>query len=134
MPNWTIYSLAVFLRGKKIYSSTDSGLRPLWDFLSKYDRSENNLLLHDKVTGLAAARLAVYSGLFAEIHTSLVSKAAKNFLEENRIKLEFSNLVENILNKNQSAVCPGETIALENLAAPVFYAKISAFMAKRFEK
>jgi hypothetical protein len=71
-----------------------------------------NFILFDKVIGLAAARLVVYSGIIAAIHTRLISQPAKQLLKENSIKIEADEIVANILRKDKSAVCPGEIIAL----------------------
>jgi len=49
-------------------------------YLEKF-QGKSGLILHDKVIGLAAARLIVYSGVIAEIVTRVASLPAKKFLE-----------------------------------------------------
>lgn len=110
-----------------IYSAGGGGLRPLWDALEKFqDRS--GLILHDKVMGFAAARLIVYSGRIAAVFAKVASAPARQFLEKNGILLTASEVVENILTRDQSAVCPGEVIALNTDAPDVFLQKIGAML------
>ena len=58
IPDFTRYSLALLEGEKLIYSACGGGLRPLWDALEKF-QGKSGLILHDKVIGLAAARLIV---------------------------------------------------------------------------
>jgi len=80
-PDFSKYSLALVQGDKIIYSSDDSGLTPLWDCLEKYRQAKDKFILFDKVIGLAAARLVVYSGIIAAIHTRLISQPAKQLLK-----------------------------------------------------
>lgn len=127
IPDFSRYSLALLEGNAIIYSSNGAGLRPLWDALAKFqDRS--GLVLHDKVMGLAAARLIGYSGVVAEIVTTVVSLPARQFLQKNNIALRADNVAANILTRDQSAVCPGEVIALNTDDPDVFLQKIRAML------
>lgn len=86
------------------------------------------LILHDKVVGLAAARLIVHSGMIAQILTMVVSRPAKMFLENAGIVLCALDITDNILTKDQSAVCPGEVIALGTSDPEAFIQKIRAMI------
>lgn len=134
MPDFSSYSLAVFFHDQMIFSSSDKGLRPLWNFLCGYCGKDHNLVLHDKVIGLAAARLAVYSGIFTEIQTNLVSLPAKIFLEDNGITLLARDITDRIMNRDRSSVCPGEIIALNHPKRHDFYAGIRSLMDKSLER
>jgi Domain of unknown function (DUF1893). len=125
-PDFSKYSLALVQGDKIIYSSDGLGLKPLWDCLEKYRQSKDKFILFDKVIGLAAARLVVYSGIITAIHTRLISQPAKQLLQENKIKIEADEVVVNILRKDKSAVCPGEIIALSTDDQDTFLAKIAA--------
>ena len=125
-PDFIKYSLALVQGDKIIYSSDGLGLKPLWDCLEKYRQSKDKFILFDKVIGLAAARLVVYSGIITAIHTRLISQPAKQLLQENKIKIEADEVVVNILRKDKSAVCPGEIIALSTDDQDTFLAKIAA--------
>lgn len=127
IPDFSRYSLALVEGDAIIYSSNGAGLRPLWDALKKFhDRS--GLILHDKVMGLAAARLIVYSGVIAEIVTGVASEPARRFLLENGIALSADGVADNILTRDKSSVCPGEVIALSTDDPKVFLQKIETMM------
>ena len=128
-PDFTKYSLALVQGDKIIYSSDDSGLKPLWDCLGKYRQSKDKFILFDKVIGFAAARIVVYSGIIEAIQTKLISQPAKQFLKENKIKIEADEIVANILRKDKSAVCPGEIIALNTDDQHEFFTKIAAMIS-----
>jgi hypothetical protein len=128
-PDFNKYSLALVQGDKIVYSSESSGLKPLWDCLEKYRQSKDKFILFDKVIGLAAARLVVYSGIIEVIHTRLISQPAKQFLKENKIKIKADEIVANILRKDKSAVCPGEIIALNTDDQQEFSAKVAAMIS-----
>lgn len=125
MPDFSKYSLALLEGTTLIYSSLDKGLRPLLDCLEKH-KEKSRLILHDKVIGLAAAKLIVYSGIIKEVVTSISSIPAKKFLEDNGIIITAYEVVANILTKDKRAVCPGEVIALNTEAPDDFSLKIKA--------
>ena len=123
IPDFSRYSLALLEGDRLIYSVEGSGLRPLWDALEKF-QDKSGLILHDKVMGLAAARLIVHSGIIAEIVTMVASLPAKSFLERHGVGLEAFDVAANILTQDKSAVCPGEIIALNTNDPATFYQKI----------
>ena len=133
IPDFTKYSLALFKDEKLIHASDGGGLRPLRDALEKH-KDKSGLLLHDKVMGLAAARLIVYSGMIAEVFTMVASRAAKEFLEESRIRLTAFDVAANILTKDKSTVCPGEVIAIDTTDPDTFLQKIRVMMDNSLAK
>ncbi len=128
-PDFTRYSLALVEDDKIIFSSEEHGLKPLWDCLENYRHEKKSLLLHDKVMGLAAAKLVSYSGIISAIQTLLVSQPAKKHLKKNRIKIEAETTVANILAKDRRSICPGEIIALSTDEPDDFCAKIKNMLA-----
>jgi hypothetical protein len=128
IPDFTRYSLALLEGEKLIYSACGGGLRPLWDALGKF-QGKSGLILHDKVIGLAAARLIVQSGMIAATFTRVASLPAKQFLENNGVALTAFDVAANILTQDKSAVCPGEVIALNTSDPDAFLQKIKAMMA-----
>lgn len=124
------YSLALFQEDDLIYSSKEKGLRPLFDCTRKY-KEKSGLILHDKVIGLAAAKLVVYSGMIKEVITTVASNPAKKFLEDNRIAIRARMVVPNIMTNDRRAVCPGEVIALNTETAEDFMQKIKSMLDKQ---
>jgi hypothetical protein len=127
MPDFSKYSLAVYEKNKLIYSSQDKGLRPLFDCLEKLE-GKSGLILHDKIIGMAAAKLIVYSGIIAEIITTVASIPAKKFLEDNGIIITADEVAANIMTKDKSAICPGEVIALNTEAPDDFFRRIKSML------
>lgn len=125
-PDFTRYSLALIQGDKIIFSSCARGLKPLWDCLENYRHTKDSFILHDKLIGLAAAKLAVYSGIISEIQTRLISQPARKFLEDNGIITGAEETVAHILTQDRRAVCPGEMIALNTNDPDEFSQKIMA--------
>jgi hypothetical protein len=128
-PDFTKYSLALVQGDKIIFSSKGRGLKPLWDCLENYRQTKERFILYDKVIGLAAAKLVVYSEIISEIQTLLISQPAKKFLEENGIKIEAEKTAANILTQDRLAICPGEIIALNTAEPDAFSQKIMAMFS-----
>jgi len=126
-PDFTRYSLALVEGGQIIHCAGGGGLRPLWDALEKF-QGRSGLILYDKVIGLAAAMLIVRSGIIAEIHTKVASRSAEEFLEKNGMILHAAEVAANILTRDQSAVCPGEIIALGCSNTDEFMKSIREFL------
>lgn len=109
--NFDNYVLALIKENKIIFSSKDDGLTPLMECIIKF-KDYKDCELHDKIIGLAAAKLILYSEMIKEVKTSLISSPAKKLLEENKIKIEAEQEVENILNKDKTDICPMEKKAM----------------------
>jgi len=92
-------------------------------------QGKSGLILHDKVIGLAAARLIVQSGMIAGSSRRVASLPAKQFLENNGVALTAFDVAANILTQDKSAVCPGEVIALNTSDPDAFLQKIKVMMA-----
>ncbi len=127
-PDFTKYSLALVEEGRIVYSSGESGLRPLWECLKKYRQTGKNFILFDKVIGLAAARLVADARIISRIETLMASAPAKKILEENNILLNARQIVPHILTKDRKATCPGEIIAMNSAATAEFLKKIEAML------
>lgn len=112
-PDFSQYTLALLHRGRVVYSSDRQGLKPLKDCIASCSGRFRECTLFDKVIGLAAAKLVLYSGMVNTIITTVASRPALDFLEETHIAVYTDRVVENILTKDGKAVCPGERIALQ---------------------
>ena len=112
-PDFQDYSLAMFCDGSRVFTSSEPGLKPLVEWLEIYRGKYQGCLLHDKVVGLAAAKLIVYSGLISEVVTGVSSAPAKYFLLDRGVSVRAALCADNILTRDGTAICPGEVIALE---------------------
>jgi len=122
-------SLAL-VSGKDItYSSQGSGLRPLFICVSKFKGKVSGCILYDRVIGLAAARLIVYSGIISEVVTPVASAPAKELLQQEGIRIKAGKVVDNILMKDGSDICPMEKKAKDTGNQEMF-----EFLKKRLSK
>ncbi len=103
-------SLVVEKHGKILYQSTQPRLEPLFRALQELGEEMTGTTIIDKVIGAAAARLAVIAKV-SHVITPLTSRTAVEILQKNAIKLEYVNLVDNILNRDQNDLCPMEKMA-----------------------
>lgn len=110
-PDFGNYSLALIHAGVIVHSSRGRGIMPLITCLEACRSRYRDCTLHDKVIGLAAAKLAAYSGIVNSIFTEVASNASADFLNATGINLTAGTITANILTSDGSTVCPGEIIA-----------------------
>lgn len=96
-PDFNNYSLILLSNNKKIFTSTESGLKPLVQCVDANYKKFENCILCDKIIGLAAARIIVYSQIIDSVITQVASVPAQKFLSENNIKIKAEQSVDKIL-------------------------------------
>lgn len=106
------YSLALIFNGRKLFSSNQHGISPLVVCINTYQSCVGKCILHDKVVGLAAARLISNSKMISSIVTQTISCPAKNHLERYNIEIKADAVVDNILTADKQSICPAELIAM----------------------
>jgi hypothetical protein len=102
------YSLGLFFNDELVFSSNNKGLKPLLICINECMDKYSECILYDKVIGLAAAKLIIYSRMISRVVTPMISKSALELLEKNDIEVKSEIIVENILNNDMSSVCPME--------------------------
>ena len=112
-PDLSRYTLVLVADGRVLFTSEDRGIAPLLECLDRFSGDDGRCTLHDRVTGLAAARLAVHSGFIVEVVTRVISQPAKDFLAKHGIRLQAGEIVPGIINRAKNGPCPAETIALK---------------------
>jgi len=132
-PDFKDCSLAMFWGRRRVFTSGEPGLKPLVEWLEIYRGKYQGCLLHDKVVGLAAAKLIVYSGLISEVATGVSSAPAKSFLLDHGVPVSASLLVDNIMTRDGTAICPGEVIALETDDRDEFLVRIFGLVKVNME-
>jgi hypothetical protein len=120
------YSLALIKDDKIIHSSKAGGLRPLAECVQKFIGKTGGCTLHDKVVGLAAARIIAHSRMIDRVITLAASKPAAQHLREAGIALEAGETVECILNRDRTQTCPMEQKALAAKDDKTFYEEFIA--------
>lgn len=107
-----------------IFSSKDSGLAPLVDYVIKFVPATGEALVFDRVVGNAAA-LLLKLALCTEVWSSLGSEQAAQTLSNFGIRYHFVTKVPYILNRQSSDICPFEKLSMGK-TADEFYDTIKA--------
>jgi len=106
------WGLALWLGDKRIFRSKKSGVRGLLDFVKKYGKKYEGVIIFDRIVGQAVALLAAYlkaKAVYGALGSELAIKALKKF----KIEFYFQKTVSNILNKDQTDLCPFEKLSLD---------------------
>ena len=112
-----------------VYTSTKHGVAPLLEILRDGGTDViKNSFVADKVVGKAAALLMVKGGV-KEVYADIISSHALDVFEKYKVKAYYDNLVEYIINRDKTGMCPREKAVLEvdepNTAYDVLKKKIA---------
>jgi len=97
--------------GKAVFHSKKEGIKGLLEFIAKKKKVDKDLIIFDKKVGNAAALLCVYLKV-KEVYGVIGSQSAGKTLKKNKIKFYFSKTIPNILNKDETDICPMEKMSL----------------------
>ena len=114
-------SLAL-VKNEKVYLSDLKGVKPLLDFL-KNNVDLEGFSLADKVIGKGVAFL-ILKAKIKNVYTKIISKPALDLLIKNGIEVYYDLLVENIINRTKTDLCPIEKVILEVNDVDIAYQKI----------
>lgn len=98
--------------GKIAAQYSGRGVAPI---LAMHENQRNVMpgaILVDRVIGRAAAS-AVICGKCAMVQTELISKDAIELLQKYNVKIRYTTVVEKILNRDKSDICPMEKLVSE---------------------
>jgi hypothetical protein len=73
--------------------------------------------------------LCVYAGI-REVYAVVLSKKAKAVFEENKVAVEWKQLVDNVLDLNKTGVCPFEKVAAAISDSKDSYVAFKALLEK----
>ena len=103
------------------------GISDLYRLYTTMPEALNGAFLVDKVVGKGAAALMVL-GHISELYTAVISKPALQLLTAAGIKVDYSTLVENIINRRGDGVCPVESLCARADSAEACLPLISEFI------
>lgn len=101
----------VLCRDAVTYTATERGVKPLVRWLTE-GTPLSGFSAADKVVGKATAYLYCLLGVKA-VYAHVMSRSAALVLEENGIRAEAGTLVENIINRQGTGICPFEAAVLD---------------------
>ncbi len=105
------YSCVILKNNEIIFTSKERGVKPLLDYYHQYQSSEEPVTIIDKIIGRGAIILAKMINA-QKIITPIVSKEALNLANLYHINVEYQELVEYIVNRDQTGRCPIENSVL----------------------
>jgi hypothetical protein len=129
-PDFNRYALALIHEDRIVFTSEKPGLEPILECLDACRGHYRDCILHDRVFGLAAARLMAPADLIRTVVTRAVSRPALAYLEARGIDVQAEAVVAGILTRDRSRVCPGEVIALETDDPDLFVRRIMGMMGE----
>ena len=96
----------VLVRGDTVYTSRETGIRPMVGYLSQ-GTELGGFSAADKIVGKAAAMLFALAGVTA-LHAEVLSRKGAAILEEYRIAYTCGTLTDEIVNRQGTGPCPME--------------------------
>lgn len=116
-------SFVVVKNGQVLFEADRQGIGGFLRAIEKFGGDLGSSSVADKVVGVAAAMLCVYSGVVSVFALTLSEGGAK-VLEANNIAYSFEERVSNILNRGKTDVCPFEKLAMASVSPGEAYLKL----------
>lgn len=120
-------AIVIVKEGRVIFSSDGKGIKPIYSALNELGSELQGSSVADKVIGKAAAMICYYANI-KELSTKLMSENAINVLKETSIIYEYEKSVPYIKNRDQSGMCPVETLSLKTENIDELLIEISKFL------
>jgi hypothetical protein len=105
-------TLTIVKNGKVLFETDSHRISGFLNAIQQFGATLEGASLADRVAGKAIALLCVYAKI-KEVYAEVLSKKAKTVFEENRIRHEWKELVNNVLDLNKRGVCPFEKAAAD---------------------
>jgi len=133
-PDFSKYALALIYEGNIVYSSKNQGIAPLVECIEACASRYRNCRLHDKVIGLAAAKLVVASRMITAVFAGVSSQPAAEFLKKSNIPMESLLTVPHIMALDGISICPMEQRAMATEDTDLFFTQMRDFFRSLKEK
>lgn len=121
-------ALVIVKDGKVLFSVDGKGIKPIYTAFNELKDELKGSSVADKVIGKAAAMIYEHAAI-KELSTKLISENAINVLENTSIIYEYEKSVPYIKNRDQSGMCPVETLSLKVNNIDDLLVEISSFLA-----
>lgn len=120
-------TLAIVKNEKIIFQSREKGIKPLFTVVNDLKEELRGSSVADRVTGKAAAMLCVYADI-KELHTKILSENAVKILLDSHVLYEYEKNTPYIKNRDQTGMCPIETLSLKVNNIQELLSSISTFL------
>ena len=126
-------SLVIVKKNKVVFETKKQGVTGFLEAIEKMNQDLVEASVADKIVGVAAAMLCVYSGV-SSVFALTVSEGGIRVLENNSIVFLFEKKVSNILNRSKSDVCPFEKLAMDSGSSEEAYVKLKTCASQMMRK
>ncbi len=126
-------SLVIVKNGDVIFETKNTGISGLLQAIEELDKNLVASSIADKIVGVAAAMLFVYSGASSVFAQTISTKSIK-VLKDHNIEFLFEKKVSNILNRSKNDVCPFEKLAFSSSNAKDAYVKLNSLVRQMMGK
>jgi hypothetical protein len=126
-------SLVIVKNGKVVFETRNQGVSGFLQAIETLNRNLVEASVADKIVGLAAAMLCVYSGV-SSVFALTVSEGGIRVLKDNNIVCLFDKKVSNILNRSKNDVCPFEKVAIASGSSEEAYGKLKTCASQLMRK
>lgn len=119
----------VIANGEEIRTFTQRGVADLYDLLTMEPEFLKGAIIADKVVGKGAAALMIL-GEIKELYTDVISTKALELFQKSEVKVDFTQEVPFIWNRNHTGWCPVETMCSEENSAENILPLIRDFLER----
>ena len=118
---------SLVVANREVRTFDGRGVSDLYRLLENDSGFLNGASVADKVVGKAAASLMVLAKV-KEVYADVVSQAALDLLDNNKIRITYENLAPYIINRAGTDLCPLELRCLPCMTPQECLVQIRAFM------
>jgi hypothetical protein len=109
-------TLVIVKNGRVLFETDSRRISGFMVAIDKFGKELKDASVADRVAGKALALLCVYAGVRG-VYTEVLSQKAKAVFEENKVFVEWKEIVDNVLNDDKTGLCPFEKVA-EDISDP----------------
>lgn len=119
----------VIANGSRLEQFHERGVKDLHHLLHNDKALLDGAFIADKVVGKGAAALMIAGGV-KEVYASVMSRAALSLFQSHGLEVEYGLLVDNIINRAGTDICPVEKLCSSCLTAEECLPLIEEFVSQ----
>ena len=119
----------VIANGSRLEQFHERGVKDLHHLLHNDKALLDGAFIADKVVGKGAAALMIAGGV-KEVYADVMSRAALSLFQSHGLEVEYGLLVDNIINRAGTDICPVEKLCAQCLTTEECLPLIDDFVSK----
>lgn len=119
----------VIANGSRLEQFHERGVKDLHHLLHNDKALLDGAFIADKVVGKGAAALMIVGGV-KEVYADVMSRAALSLFQSHGLEVEYGLLVDNIINRAGTDICPVEKLCSSCLTAEECLPLIEEFVSQ----